>query len=466
MLQAQLLLLAAALVEAAPAYKPKIADVTKIGTQESIFPFLAGSAPHFSYPVSFGIPKEVPEKCTMKQVQVFARHGERFPTSGTGDAITSTYYKFSNYTSSFNGSLTFLNDDYEFFLFDRDDLEEETSWENTLDPINPYTGEQDSQRHAREFLYQYSELLENTTSFPIFAANRKRVYDTAKYFADALGVKYNVSMQVIDEGTDVGANTLTPSFSCSAFNWSEHKDVYGNFSNQYLKDISGRLNKQNKGLELNTTDAANLFDWCAFEINAKGYSDICDVFTQEELVKWSYYNDMHTYYRDGPGNSLAPTMGAVNFNASIELLKQSDQLDLKVWLSFTHDVNLVNYLTAVGLFDDGKKLTPDNMPFQSQLFHGSWQVPQGARIYTQLYQCGDQSYVRYVVNDVVIPIPSCASGPGFSCELDEFVEYGYNRTSGTDYVASCDTTKSSNETELTFYWDYTTKNYNASLIIE
>lgn len=459
-------LLAAALVEAAPTLPwKKDSDIDIIGTQEHLFPYLAGSAPHFSYPLSYGIPKEVPEQCTIKQVQLFARHGERYPTNGTGAKIAATYAKMANLTAA-NGSLAFLNNGYEFFIPNSDNFEELTTWENTLDPINPYLGEQDARLHAREFLNQYSDLLNETTSFAMFTSNSKRVHDTAKFFADALGDKYNVSMQIIDENISSGANTLTPINSCTVYNESENAAVYANYSTAYLKDIATRLNNENKGLNLTTSDALNMFSWCAYEVNAKGYSEICEVFKPEELVYFSYYDDLTSYYMDGPGNSLGKTVGAVNFNASVELLKQSDSLDQKVWLSFTHDTNIVNYLAAVGLFDDGNKLPVSYVPIKNHLYHKSWMVPQGARVYTQLYECSNQTYVRYVVNDVVIPIEKCSSGPGFSCEFEDFITYANSRLNGTNYVSSCEIEKTSNQTELTFYWDYKTKNYNASLLLQ
>ena len=55
------LLLAPSLVDAAPALPlRKDTDINLIGTQEKLFPYLAGSAPVYSYPMSFGVPKEVP----------------------------------------------------------------------------------------------------------------------------------------------------------------------------------------------------------------------------------------------------------------------------------------------------------------------------------------------------------------------------------------------------------------------
>ncbi|CUS25206.1 LAQU0S35e00188g1_1 [Lachancea quebecensis] len=467
MISQALVLLTASLVEAAPAVKQSKssnADISKIGTQEKLFPFLAGSGPHYDYPLNYGIPREIPEQCKLQQVQLFARHGERYPTQNKGKAIAFTYDKLSKFNGTFTGALEFLNEDYEFFVQDSANYEELTTWDNILDPINPYVGELDAQKHARQFLFQYGELLESQASFPIFTSNSKRVHDTARFFARALGDRYNISLQIIDEDPSMGANTLTPIESCTVYNESERADTMSEYSDAYLVNLAKRLNTENKGLNLTKSDALNLFSWCAFEVNVKGYSNICDVFTADELLYFSYYDDLTSYYEDGPGNSLGSTVGGVNFNASVELLKQHEELDNKVWLSFTHDTNIVNYLSAIGLFDDGNELPTDHVPIQNHVYHKSWQVPQGARVYTQLYQCGNSSYVRYVVNDVAIPIESCQSGPGFSCELNEFMDYAATRLENYNYVENCKISSSSNQTSLTFYWDYSQKTYNASLI--
>ncbi|CAI4832985.1 ADS_G0000030.mRNA.1.CDS.1 [Saccharomyces cerevisiae] len=50
-------------------------------------------------------------------------------------------------------------------------------------------------------------------------------------------------------------------------------------------------------------------------------------------------------------------------------------------------------------------------------------VPQGARVYTEKFQCSNDTYVRYVTNDAVVPIETCSTGPGFSCEINDCYDY-------------------------------------------
>ncbi|SCU77222.1 LAFA_0A00276g1_1 [Lachancea sp. 'fantastica'] len=442
------------------------ADLFNIGTQEHLFPFLAGSGPYFPYPESYGIPIEPPSGCELSQIQLLARHGERYPSKSKGKKLIKTWNKIQSYANNFNGSLSFIDEDYEFFIQNLDDLEMETTVQNSVNAINPYTGEMDAKKHAQEFVAQYADFLEANREFAVFAASSKRVHDTAQYFIDSLGDKFNVSLNVVSEDPSSGANTLSPGYACPAWNPDENDDILGNYSTAYLKELAGKLNKENRGLNLTTSDAYNLFDWCAFELNARGYSEICNVFTAEELIHYSYYNDLEAFYQDGPGYPLIQAVGALYFNASVKLLKQSEKLDQKVWLSFTHDTDILNYLTTVGLFDNGKNLDPSRIPFTDQVFHKSWLIPQGARVYTQKYQCSNDSYVRYVVNDAVIPLKNCSDGPGFSCKAEEFYEYAEKRVANQDFFEACNVSSVSNTTELTFFWDWNTTHYNATLLDE
>lgn len=72
--------LAASLVNAGTIPLGKLADVAKIGTQEEIIPYLGGAGPYFSFPGDYGISRDLPEGCEMKQLQMVGRHGERYPT--------------------------------------------------------------------------------------------------------------------------------------------------------------------------------------------------------------------------------------------------------------------------------------------------------------------------------------------------------------------------------------------------
>lgn len=311
----------------------QLTDVYGVGSQEDIFPYLGGAGPYFSFPGDYGIPVDIPAQCELSQIQLLARHGERYPTKSRGKKLLKLWKTFDQYSKKFNGSLSFLNDGYEFFLKDPSNLEMETTLENSVNAINPYTGEMDAKLHAQQFLAQYKEFLEDNNEFAVFAASSQRVHDTARYFIDSLGTSFNISLQVVSEEPSAGANTLSAGYSCPAWNSEEHEDIINSYSTEYLDDIAARLSQENKGLNLTQSDALLLFSWCAYELNARGYSEICNVFTKEDLLRYSYQDDLTAYYQDGPGYPMIQAVGANYFNASLKLMKESEKLSQKVWLS-------------------------------------------------------------------------------------------------------------------------------------
>ncbi|CAI4236528.1 ADI_G0000140.mRNA.1.CDS.1 [Saccharomyces cerevisiae] len=104
----------------------------------------------------------------------------------------------------------------------------ETTLANSVNVLNPYTGEMNAKRHARDFLAQYGYMVENQTSFAVFTSNSNRCHDTAQYFIDGLGDKFNISLQTISEAESAGANTLSAHHSCPAWDDDVNDDILKN----------------------------------------------------------------------------------------------------------------------------------------------------------------------------------------------------------------------------------------------
>ncbi|KAJ4168335.1 acid phosphatase pho5 [Fusarium falciforme] len=155
------------------------------------------------------------------------RHSERYPTVSLAKTIKSTWYKLSNYTRQFNGSLSFLNDDYEFFIRDDDDLEMETTFANSDDVLNPYTGEMNAKGEDMLVTSWLNTVTwsKTKTSFAVFTSNSKRCHDTAQYFIDGLGDQFNITLQTVSEAESAGANTLSACNSCPAWDYDANDDI-------------------------------------------------------------------------------------------------------------------------------------------------------------------------------------------------------------------------------------------------
>ncbi|KAK6458872.1 acid phosphatase [Scheffersomyces xylosifermentans] len=403
-------------------------------------PFIQGSG--------FGISTETPDQCTVEQVQLFMRHGERFPGLAAGKEHKKVVEKLQSYHGTFKGELSFLND-YVYYVPNEDLYELETTPWNS---IGPYNGYETSLRAGAAFRAKYNHLYDESEKLPLFIAASKRVYDTALYFANGfLGESYSedkINKVVVNEDKSFGLNSLAPRWGCTAYNGSANNDF-----------VMDRFTTANPGLDITNSDISSLFQICAYETNSRGYSPFCDIFTQDEFVTYGYANDLAFYYSSGPGGHNSVTAGAVQFNATMALLKDNSAKN-KIWLTFSHDTDIELFSSALGLFDTLEPL-PNAQVRVRDAYHHVDVIPMGGRFITEKLSCENDTFVRFIVSDAVIPVKGCADGPGFSCRLDKFEDYIKGRIGDIDISEDCKVPEGVPD-KLTFYWDYTEVNYNAT----
>ncbi|GEQ69298.1 hypothetical protein JCM33374_g2969 [Metschnikowia sp. JCM 33374] len=421
--------------------------------------FLGGSGPYVQHP-GYGISTDIPDQCTLEQVHLMSRHGERYPALDAGVGFEKVWKKLQAYNQTFKGELAFFND-YSYFVPQQDLYEKETTPTNSE---GTFSGTTDALRHGSSFRAKYGSLFNiSAESLKVFTASSGRVHQTSEYFARGfLGDQYSddvVDYYIFDEeDKSLGANSMTPSYGCHNYDWDLMDDVVAQYNQSYLDGARKRILKGNHGLNLSSSDIKHLFQWCAYEINVRGSSPVCDLFTNEEFVRYSYYQDLDNYYSYSNGNNLSVTVSTPWLNATKEYLLEESP-DFRVLLSFTHDNEIETFHAALGLFQPDEDLPTDHIPFPTPYSHVQV-TPQGARTVTEKYNCGGTSYVRYVVNDAVIPIKSCQDGPGFSCELSQFEKYVDSRIAGKNYATQCGI-NSTEASTVTFLWDYAEKNYTA-----
>jgi len=120
------------------------------------------------------------------------------------------------------------------------------------------------------------------------------------------------------------------------------------------------LVKQNPGLELTTDHISGLFLWCPYEINVKGSSPVCSLFTNDEFICDGYYNDLEKYYTKGPGNPITKTIASPLLQASLKLKQhQDDQEEPSIYVSFAHDTDIEIFLSTLGLIGPDEDLPTD-----------------------------------------------------------------------------------------------------------
>lgn len=426
--------------------------------QFNIVKYLAAAGPYIQGP-GFGISTDTPDQCTVELVQLYMRHGERFPGLSVGQSHKAVVDKLQSYKGTFKGDLAFLNE-YEYYVPNEDLYE----YENT--PINspgPYTGYDNAVKAGSGFRAKYNDLFDADEKLPLFIAASARVQQTAEFFAEGfLGSAFSndtINRVVVNEDKSFGLNSLVPRWGCPAYNGSAHAADVAKFPNTYLNNIVDRFTTANPGLNVTASDVNQLFAICAYEMDCKGYSPFCGIFTQDEYVTYGYANDLNFYYSSGPGGDHSVHAGSVQLNATLALLKD-DSSKNKIWLTFTHDTDIELFSSALGLFDTVEPLPFDRVRL-TDTYHHVDITPMGGRFVTEKLACGNETYVRFIVNDAVVPVKNCADGPGFSCSLDNFEKYVNSRIGDIDIVKDCKVPEGV-PTELTFYWDYTEVNYNAT----
>lgn len=230
-----------------------------------------------------------------------------------------------------NGSLSFLNN----WTYFTDDPSKDF---DQLTTTGPYAGTLQAFTTGVRFRTRYGHLLPNIKT-RLWASDSNRVIQTAKYFSSGFfGLDWEKNgaavLQIIPETFDQRADTLTPGDTCLKYlddtlrGHDNGENMLALFQEAYIPAIAKRLIKeeQNGALAMFTNNEVySMQEMCGFETTVRGSSRWCDVFTDEEWEGFSYARDVLHYYRAGPGNPYAGTMGWLWLNATTALLHSGPQ---------------------------------------------------------------------------------------------------------------------------------------------
>ncbi|OUM55102.1 hypothetical protein BVG19_g4584 [[Candida] boidinii] len=461
--------------------------------QYNLLHHLGGVGPYHTS-TGFGLDIQTPYKYEVDKVFILSRHGERFPTTRVGNELLKTYRKlqkqykkllyinpnFQINDSNNDNPLTFIQDSKFFLSFENS----EDSFE-MITNSGSYSGVSDMFKLGREIKEKYGYLYDNSTGeLPIFSAGEQRVVDSAKslangFFSDS---EYNAKIHVIPERKRQGLNTLSSYRSCpKAFIKRYNSKLVKSFKKSHIETETDKINEINYPFfKINSKDTLNLLHYCAFELNINGNSSICNKFSREVFNEFEYTRDLELWYNKGPGYHLSELMGSIYVNASLTLMEEEEEesgdkgtFNNKIWISLTHDTDLIFFLTSLGLFDNQEDLNLKEIQF-SRFFKTSEMVPMGGRIVLERIVPSERSmkehkdekddrdtnkYLRLKINDSVIPIPNCQEGPGYSCSIKKLRELISKKSiSNVDYVKVCKI-KSKKPQYLSFYWDYKDNDY-------
>ncbi|GLA70377.1 acid phosphatase pho5 [Aspergillus tubingensis] len=400
--------------------------------------------------ISYGISRDPPAQCSVDQVIMVKRHGERYPTSGEGTSIEQALKKVNdsiagNYSS---GDLAFL-ENWTYFV-PSDCYEAETS-------TGPYAGLTDAYNHGKAYRQRYGNLYNESTILPLFTADFQRIISTAQNFGqgflgnDSYATK--AALNIISESDSQGADSLTP--TCHVQD-DDAQSICGDMP-YYLPQFdvaADRLNAQYQGLNLNWTDVYSLILMTAYELNTRSSSPWIDVFTTDEWISFAHLWNVNFYYCAGPGNKYTRALGALYLNATLTLLQQGPSSSGPLFFNF----NITPIITALGIATPTTPLNKTRIPFPPSAWSVQDIVPMGGRLTIERMNCTDSAlapggiFVRLVLNEAVVPLENCQSGPGYSCPLDEYADVVGSLPS---YVSECEVPEDDKQ-DLQFWWRWNT----------
>ncbi|KAA1126794.1 hypothetical protein PGTUg99_021118 [Puccinia graminis f. sp. tritici] len=324
-----------------------------------------------------------PNGCKIVQVNHLQRHGSRYPTAQVHQTIHRALKKLKQ-SSHLDESLDFITD-YQYHL-----------GEDSLLPL----GALESFEAGVQFASRYERLIDRENLPFIRASSSERVVDSAQNFTSGLA-----------SWLEININPIEPLVI------SEDPDL------------------------------------CIFEsIADEKLSRLCGIFEHVDWPGYGYYYDLDKYYNHGLGNRLGQAEGISYVAELIARLtgdrKWVEQDESKVnqtldqswatfplnqssYVDFSHDNQMISILAALGI-QPHEPLPATGPPPPHKVWDVSKWMPFSSRLTIEKMQCDHRvnELVRFVLNDMIIPIPSCNTsdqhpllrGSPFICPLSQFIE--------------------------------------------
>ncbi|KAI0338911.1 phosphoglycerate mutase-like protein [Trametopsis cervina] len=415
------------------------------------------ASPYFDAPELFGISPDLPAGCVVDKASYIMRHGARFPEPGSFNGWVNLYSKLQNASYTASGDLTFLPS----WVPPVDDAPHEPLFLTSHGATEAFT--LGSQLRGR---YQMTKGGDN---FTVWSAGQQRVVDTATYFLrgylsqgnyrNASDANRGTVLFMPDSVASTGADSLTASAACPAYSGNDGSNKATAFRATFQPAVAKRLNTMLKGLTLNATDVGVMQDLCGFSFVINGDKRFCNIFTEQEWQDYEYAHDLNYYYGSGPGNPLAGTTAFPWLAAMTELFTSTNTstegfVPPSLIISATHDNDIPPVAAALGILNSSTshgvfplsptRPDPRRTFFASNIvnFLGhiaierlSCEAPAGhsvqhvANKLTAVPGTGASAkkYIRVLVNNAVVPLPTCQNGPGKSCGLADFATYVQKR---------------------------------------
>ncbi|XP_069691309.1 multiple inositol polyphosphate phosphatase 1-like [Periplaneta americana] len=363
-------------------------------------------------------PVFVPQ-CQPLQFWIMSRHGTRYTdTSGINNmwSLTSVRDNILSNHEAKRGTLCTA------------DLENLRKWTPqavfTLSDDLAFQGFQDLQNMAQRFKSRFPTLLNQSYSsdkFEVRFTNTQRTTLSAFSFVTGIfGSTYNVQLpQPISKDS-----LIRPSSYCTKWinevknNPNSTVEMYafedGPEIQDLIKTVTDRLGFETP---ISMSDATHMYAACRFEKawNVAKVSPWCAVFTDEDLTKLEYKEDLKYYYTKGFGNDMNKDVGcppAKDFLLRFSALESGEQQPAGVFY-FSHDTDLMLLFSSLGIGEDDVPITHSNYEeSRNRQWRTSLLTPFAGNFAVVFFKCdGDEPYkVQFYLREKLLDMEGCDQG--------------------------------------------------------
>lgn len=444
-----------------------------------------GNGGPYSTRRGLGLSLDAPEGCSVDQVAMVMRHGERYPDPGPVAKFEKIWAKLDKKRGSYVNDLEFLN-------YWEPYVNSKSGFVSQASTVGPYSGLLTGYYAGSLYAQRYGHLWDPEVITPVFPSGSERIVDTARRFVDGF-FGYNFSaaaINIIPEVAGQGANTMVPSCNNASIGKPDPSACSGKGDYPPFYAIANKWNKA-YGLDLTWSDISDLCLSTAYELNVRGDSPWVKAIPQDVWIAYEHQLSASFWCSSGPGSPEALARGSNWVNATRQLFLQGPEKALPLAFTFAHETDIAPVLAFLGI-DAAPNTNISHIQADSG-YHLSDVVPMGTRFVLERLVCtadetdktgfananppayngsyvssnvtnpsnatiagdGKSYYVRVVSNDAVVPLDLCSSGPGFSCPLQEYSDYVDQRLVGHEYSKVCNLTAGAPK-YLDFFWNYNT----------
>ncbi|KIJ45209.1 hypothetical protein M422DRAFT_779118 [Sphaerobolus stellatus SS14] len=382
---------------------------------------------------------QIPESCSITQVNILQRHGARFPTTGATKRILAAISKLDNVLTFNDAKMAGLKN---------------WTYELGSNDLIPF-GEMQAFESGFEAFRRYSSLVSEEILPFVRASDGKRVVVSAENwingFAEASGGIVNPAPPLLI--SESGNNTLDDKMCPNAGDPDSKTAVW---QETFAPRIAQRLNAGAPGAKFTNADIPNLISLCAFDTLYKQEpSPWCYIFDKQDFEESEYFYDLDKYYGTGYGQPLGPVQGVgyinellarltgqpvsdeTQTNRTLDSSPDTFPLHRTLYADFSHDNEMIAIYAAMGILKPSSPLELTD-PDPDRTWLVSHLVPFASSLVTERLLCGGVQSIRILLNDGVVPLSICGAGSDGICTLKEFVKsQSYARNNGEGDWEKC-----------------------------